>query len=66
MNPFMASHREHFDNWLIERRAEATKLGDPFPEAELQLELIKAVCAVADELAALRREYARTREPALT
>jgi hypothetical protein len=58
MHPFMASHRDHFDNWLIERRAEATKTGDPIPEQEWQVELVRSICAVADELAALRRESA--------
>ena len=58
MYPSMASHREHFDNWLIERRAETTKTGEPIPDQEWQVELVRAICAVADELAALRRESA--------
>jgi len=58
MYPFMASHRDHFDNWLIERRAETTKTGEPIPDQDWQVELVRAICAVADEVAALRREAA--------
>ena len=63
MNPFMASHREHFDNWLTERRAEATKTGEPIPDQDWQVELLRSICAVADEVAALRREYAAAARP---
>jgi hypothetical protein len=63
MHLFMASHRDHFDNWLLERRAEVTKTGEPIPDQEWQVELVRAICAVADELAALRRETALAARP---